>query len=112
MTIFWKVDHAPTGRYRSFFKRSWPTGWSDRAETYPVATIRCADDYRPAKVRTGDHAPLKVDVAIRNDGAAAVDKGAFSWRTLKGEWKTVAEAKAASEKFYAEHRGMFMGDAR
>ena len=25
MKITWKVDEAPTGRYRSFQKRSWPT---------------------------------------------------------------------------------------
>ena len=27
MKLIWKVGEAPTGRYRSFFKRSWPLAY-------------------------------------------------------------------------------------
>lgn len=27
MKIIWKVDPKPTGRYRSFQQRQWPTAW-------------------------------------------------------------------------------------
>lgn len=105
-TIFWKPDLPLAGRYRAFFKRGWPTGWSDKTKARPIATFRCADEYTPARVKVGGHAPLKIYVAIRNEDRAK--DGAFTWRALKGEWRTLAEAKVVASAFYATHPDLFL----
>lgn len=34
--IYWKVDPAPTGRYRSFQRRNWPTAYYKGSDEYFV----------------------------------------------------------------------------
>ncbi len=109
--IIWKPDPPPAGRYRSFFKRGWPTGWSNDEHAHPIVTFTCADEYLFARAKVGNHAPLKIRVALRNDEAVREKCGAFTWRTLKGEWATLAEAKAAATAFYVMHPEMFIQGA-
>lgn len=103
--IFWKVHSRPTGRYRSFQQRGWPTGWSDQSESRIIAQIVCEDRYEPRLVRSGAHKPLKVQFAVPNANPAK--DGTWTWRTLKGEWPLLTLAKAAAEKFYNEHLELF-----
>lgn len=92
----WKVDSAPTGRYRSFEKRGFPS--ADYAGTDKCAvTIYCEDDYRPSDIKEGKHKELTVKIA---DYSA---EPSFQWRTLKQRFKTLAEAKEAAIKFLSEH---------
>jgi hypothetical protein len=102
--ISWRVETAPTGRWRSFFKRGWPTGYSGR-NGEPVARITCDTDYEPRRLKSADHNPLRVSVAIKNKNPS--EEGAWSWRRLKGEWSTLVAAKEAAQKFYDAHEGMF-----
>jgi len=89
--IVWRVGEAPTGRYRSFERRSWPT--AEYAESQKsAASISCEDEYRPANVKTGNHKELIVRVA---DWSPPEPGGAaFRWRTAKQRCKTLEEAKA------------------
>ena len=82
--IKWEVEEAPVGRYRSFRKRGWPTG---RTECNMFFAIRCADEYVPRKVTTGDHAPLKL--AVRDDSARG-----STMRVFAREFATLADLKA------------------
>jgi|SRR5208337_1163578 len=86
--VKWTVDAAPTGPYRSFQKRCWPTAkyTNDRV----AAAIYCPDDYTPRDAREGKHAPLTVRVA---DWRVTP----WKWRQLKGTFTTLALAKAALE---------------
>lgn len=103
--INWQVASPPTGRYRSFFRRGWPTGSINH---YPIAHIKCEDEYIPSKVANASHKPLKVQVAIKSSEAEREKKGAFTWKTLKAEFKTLKAAKEAAEKFYNEHPELFI----
>jgi hypothetical protein len=92
----WTVAEAPSGRYRSFEKRSWPTAEYKHTD-FIAASIECEDSYRPADVKTGAHRELKVKVAqySRNEDGRQL----WVWRTLKARFATLDEAKAAAEKF-------------
>jgi hypothetical protein len=96
--IKWRVQSVPTGMYRSFQKRGWPQA------DYPSGTVAAAiyctgpDDYDSRRVATGDHAPLTVRVA---DYSVTP----WQWRRLKGDFKTLQEAKAAFERFLATPGG-------
>lgn len=99
LKLKWHVNPAPTGRFKAFEHRSWPR--AQIGEKY-VARILCADDYRPADAKAGTHEPLKV--AIADYRVASNPTGAaFCWRTLKGEFKTLAEAKQAAQMFLEAH---------
>lgn len=95
----WKVDPEPTGPYRSFNKRGWPTAETLDGES--IAHIRCKDEYRPANLPTANHAPLHVYIRCKNVNPEK--NGAWSWRKLKGEFKTLVDAKFAVERFFRAH---------
>lgn len=90
MKIKWKVQDAPTGQFRSFFKRGWPLG---EVNGQPFASFGCKDDYS-AKAARGEieHAPLKVYIADWRQPRG------FTWRKMKGEFASLVEAKAAAQK--------------
>lgn len=85
----WRVEEAPTGPYRSFHKRMWPS--ADYANGQFAGSIRCEDGYEPRNVKTGNHKPLTVTI---NDYS---DRKNPSWtvRKLKGTFATLPEAKQA-----------------
>jgi hypothetical protein len=95
MKLKWRVDPPPTGRYRSFAHRGWPTANFSGADKIAVQ-IRCDDPYIPAKVKTGDHKPLCVYIAEWFDPAERGTRAAFEWRKLTTEFATLKEAKAAA----------------
>jgi hypothetical protein len=93
--IHWRVADAPTGRYRSFQKRGWPMGWSDKNQTRAIATILCEDSYAPEKARSGEHAELSVRLAIRKE-----EEKNWQWRRLVTRFTTLDAAKAAAQAYY------------
>jgi len=94
MKLKWTIAPAPTGQYRSFTERGWPTAEFPETDR-PAAHIACADEYVPSKVKTADHAPL--DVFIAKYATAQERKetgcGAFTWQKAKKQATTLAEAK-------------------
>jgi hypothetical protein len=98
MKYIWKVSEAPTGPYRSFQKRGWPTAETPAGEV--VATIGCVDDYRPADVKTGKHQPLILRVRRKTSTSEEIEKfGGFRWLRMIKEFATLDEAKAAFKRF-------------
>lgn len=105
MKIKWIVQPAPTGRYRSFERRGWPKGESENGD--PVARIECGDAYAPKRVKTGDHAPLRVGFAFATAPEELATKGTFTWQYLKARFATLSEAKAAAQEFYERYPEKF-----
>ena len=95
----WRVSPAPTGRYRSFERRGWPS--ADLGERSMV-TLYCEDEYVPADIRSGNHGPIKVHVANRH-----TDRPQFTWRTLKQRATTLAEAKELAQDFFDRNPKFF-----
>jgi hypothetical protein len=106
--LIWRVDPAPTGPYRSFATRAWPSAHDSQEN--PVARILCEDEYRPVNVREGRHRLLRVRVALKPiPGSVTEKKGlqGFTWRTIKGEFARLDDAKEAVQKLYDKHYEMF-----
>ena len=91
MKIKYEVAPAPTGRYRSFQHRGWPTGY---VNDEVAVGFSCSDDYTPSSVKEGRHAPIRVRIAVRQGR-----KVSFDWRHLKGEFKTLDDAKSYALRF-------------
>lgn len=102
--IKWKVAEAPTGQFRSFAHRCWPTA------SYPgdkiAAQILCNDSYSAFTVRSGSHEPLKVMVADYSVSPS------WQWRVMKARFSTLDEAKAAVLSFVEKHPEMRPEDLR
>lgn len=102
MNIIWRVQSAPTGKYRSFERRGWPHAYYE--DGAPAAMITCdRDEYVPSRVKTGEHAPLRVHIAdhsVRRGKSPeeAAKYPGFIWRRLTGQCKTLDEAKALAEQ--------------
>ena len=101
MKIVWRVDPEWTGEYRSFRHRNWPSG---EVNGDIALSIRCttSDDYTPKRARgEQSHGPLTVRVTDRRH--PTIGGRAWLWRTLRGEFATLAEAKNAGANFLAAH---------
>lgn len=100
MKIIWKVAPKPTGRYRSFAHREWPTAYYGSTEGKPAAFLVCDDDYTPSLVMAGRHGPLSIIMLHhQHPGAGA------SWKRfrLKKTAATLDEAKKMVQAFLDEH---------
>lgn len=97
MKLKWKVNEKPSGTYSSFQKRMWPDAYFNNEI---MVSITCADGYEPRNVKIGNHAPVKINVTDRR-------KQYFVWRTLKGEFSTLKEAKEVAQKFFDKNPEFF-----
>jgi len=105
MKIKWKVQPAPTGRYRSFEKRGWPS--AKLPDGTLIGYISCKDVYFPADSKSGKHAPLTVHVYNFNPSDEQRKKhGGRVHLTLKAHAATLQEAKDRLIAFYAAHPEM------
>lgn len=95
----WKVAPEPTGRYRSFEARGWPT--AETSDGALICTIFCRDPYRPRQVALGQHGELTVRVRFACDNP--ITQGRFRWVTLKRRCGTLAEAKHLFESFLLQN---------
>jgi hypothetical protein len=82
--VTWRVQPNPTGVYRSFKRRGWPSGHSSCNMFF---MIECEDEYYPSDVREGKHKPLKLK--FRDDAAKS-----NSVRTFTRTFATLSELKA------------------
>lgn len=100
MKIVWKVAEAPTGRYRSFERRGWPTAYYGSTEGKPAAFLDCDDQYVPASVRAGAHALIKVVVLHHNHPEA---NGSWKRFVMKERAVTLDRAKEMVAEFLNAH---------
>lgn len=100
LKLKWTVGAAPTGRYRSFEDRPWPSASyadGDRAAAY----ISCTQSYTPALARNPvlhDGTLLELAVLIA-DYTPTEGGGSFKWRKLKLRFNTLEAAKDAALAF-------------
>ena len=95
----WVVSEVPTGRYRSFQKREWPTCYYEKGWK-PAAFIRCDSEYRPDEIPGGNHLPLTVILCHHRHPEAG-----NSWKRLRMKtfFSTLALAKQAVKEYLAMH---------
>lgn len=99
MKLQWKVAPKPSGRYRSFEKRGWPTAYYIEGGR-PAAFIDCEDGYRPSEVALGEHRELTVRICNHQHPNAV-----NSWVVvkLKKKFETLGAAKGAIVDFLEAH---------
>jgi hypothetical protein len=52
----WYVQSAPTGRYRSFARRGFPSAsYANLPQECAAVSLHCEDDYIPSDVKIGNH---------------------------------------------------------
>lgn len=111
MKLYWKVAEAPTGRYRAFDHRSWPTAYyvtpgvrKDAEVLPPAAFLYCEDSYCPQDVRAGTHKEITIKVLHHQHPEAMGPRGS-SWKvfTLKKRAATLDEAKQLVQDFLDKH---------
>lgn len=88
MKVKWKVDEVATGAYRTFVTRRWPTATSEDKIFF---MIRCSDEYRPNKLKSGDHGELTL--VFRDDSIRG-----SKLRQFKKRFATLAELKEFVDK--------------
>lgn len=94
----WKASPAPTGPYRSFYKRGWPVLEDETGKMF--ARIDCEDSYNPGRVRAGTHAPLILYIADRRVTP-------FEWRRFRTNAETLQQAKSIIESYIKMHPELF-----
>lgn len=95
MNLKWQVGSVPTGRYRSFQRRTWPKAYLDGKI---VAAITCDDEYYPPSVREGNHAPLNVFIYDYSQGS--IER---KMRKLVKTFATLQEAKITTKSFFERY---------
>lgn len=98
MKLKWRVQPAPTGRYRSFEFRGWPTATYAGSDELAAVAIDCEDDYVPADARAGSHGPLTIRLAQWYSAEERGDRAAFQWRTVVAKASTLQEAKETAHR--------------
>ena len=98
----WQVAPAPTGRYRSFEKRGWPS--ADYETGQPAITLYCDTGYSASAAKSGEHGEITVAIAVwrEREGLSPT----FDWRRLKARFSTLQAAKEAAELFIGRNPGV------
>lgn len=101
MKLKWKVAEPPTGRYRSFHRRGWPT--ADFLNGKPAVMLSCDDAYSPRRAR-GELAHAEIRVSVADHSTVTTDgRPTFTWRTAAKRATTLAEAKEIALKVLEAH---------
>jgi len=93
----WKVQKDDCNR---FVPRPWP---DVELDGNTIAHIRCSNSYSINKAKTGNHSPLSLYVAIEN----YKENSTWCWRKIKGEFKTIKEAKNGFASFVKNNPNIF-----
>lgn len=103
MKIRWKVAEKPTGRYKSFQDRGWPTCEDDKGN--PIAMIRHINkaSYTPHLAEHNDKPDLQLMIAYRAD-----QETSFTWKGLTGRFRTVKQCKQALTEFIKKYPHYFI----
>lgn len=102
MKLKWRVAPVPTGRYRSFEERAWPSAEYRNGDQDAAARITCEDEYKPQDVRDGNHRPLTVYVTRWVDPADRGDGAAFVWCKVIEKFATLADAKVGAKRILTD----------
>lgn len=112
MKLKWRVQPAPTGRYRAFESRGWPMASYAHDDYFAAASLDCDDDYEPRKVKTGDHKAITIRVAKWYTHEERGTRAAFEWYRLNKKAETLKEAKELAAKFIETHQDWWPEEVR
>lgn len=92
----WRVDPAPTGQFRSFQSRAWPSADYPNGDFAACIISTDKEDYKGFHAKaTGLHLKVKVAKWLKTPDDQA---GSFKLLVSKAEYSSIAEAKEAVNK--------------
>lgn len=93
--LTWRVAPEPTGRYRSFMRRAWPS--AEYKNEACAAYMSHEESYEPSSHKNATDLVIKLHVAqwTQNEGG----KWGFKWRILNKRAASIKEAKQIIEEF-------------
>ncbi len=97
--IKWAVDPEPTGRYRSFERRAWPSAsyFNFEGKEGPTAArITCDKEYDPRDIKRGEVFELTLRIADHS-------KSPWVWVRAKKKCATVKECKELLKAILADN---------
>lgn len=97
MKIIWRVGDSPTGMYRSFSQRTWPSAADENGNA--IAAMYHGESYTAQLAADAGENRIQVAIADWSDKK----HGAFTWKTLKQRFSDVKSAKAAVANFWEAH---------
>lgn len=93
--LTWRVAPEPTGRYRSFERRAWPS--AEYKNGACAAYMSHEESYEPSVHKNATDLVIKLHIAKwdqKEDG-----RWGFKWRVLNKRASSIAEAKQIVEEF-------------
>lgn len=93
----WKVSEVPTGRYRSFEHRSWPSAYFQ--DDRPAVCIYGDVEYSGPRARATEGLQLTICIADWSKPSNPSTGNGFTWRTLKQRAISLAQAKEIAAAF-------------
>lgn len=105
--VLWRVQQAPTGKYRTFESRGWP--WAHYKNGRPAIALYCSGyAYSPRAIKAGTKYLFRLMVANHKPG----DGSAFRWVEFSGKYPmTLEEVKKIAEELLATHQEFWPEDA-
>ncbi len=92
----WRVSSIPTGRYRSFEKRMWPS--AEYQNGSPAVQLICTEPYSSRTVNA-DNLEFKIGLADHSDPSNKETGAGFTWKYLKQRATSLAQAKILAQTF-------------
>ena len=99
VSLHWRISAAPTGKYRSFQTRAWPS--ADYANGSPAITL-----YSDSKEEKENLESATIMICAADWSMGRLDKakyGSFVWRTLTKRATGLKQAKEIAAQFLAAH---------
>lgn len=93
--LTWRVAPEPTGRYRSFERRAWPS--AEYKNGACAAYMSHEESYEPSVHRNATDLSIKLHVAVW--GLTEGGKWGFRWRVLNKRASSIKEGKQIMEDF-------------
>lgn len=98
----WRVGEKPTGRYKSFQKRSWPSAEYPDGKMAVMLYAANGEGYWPNLAETST-------IEIR---VADYQGNGFCWMILKRQVVGVKQAKLVAQEFVDKHYGVLRDNTR
>ncbi len=107
--IRWRLGEMPTGRYKSFSNRAWPSAYY--SGTGRAAVRLCSDiGYSASRVKNQQHGPIDIYIAVyAKTEEARRERGAFSWWKMSKPAETLEEAKRRAQEYLDENPQIVQG---
>jgi transcription elongation factor Elf1 len=100
LKLKWKIDPPPTGRFRSFQTRGWPS--AHYLDGNPAIHLFCDEEYS-GRTAKANGLEIRIQVADWSAPSNKETGSGFTWRQMKQRGTSLTDARAKAEAILAAH---------